>query len=123
MSENISNISFEQFETSINKNNIDEFSLIKAIIYSIIFLTGTIGNLIIILSVSINKELRSTTYIYLLNLSICDIIHLLSIPFTIITSVKKDWIFNIYVCKIFWLLNGINQFTSIALVSVVSIDR
>jgi hypothetical protein len=123
MSENISNISLEQFETSINKNQIDEFILIKAIIYTIIFLTGTIGNLLIILVVSINKELRSTTYIYLLNLSICDIIHLLSIPFTIITSVKKDWIFNIYACKIFWLFNGINQFTSIALVSVVSIDR
>jgi hypothetical protein len=96
---------------------------VKNFVYTFAFFSGIIGNLIIILTVSINKELRSTTYIYLLNLSICDIIHLLSIPFTIITSVKKDWIFNIYACKIFWLFNGINQFTSVAFVSVLSIDR
>ena len=126
LSENITNTSFEQFESLIDNVKVDHafnLNLLKTIIFTITFIVGITGNFLVILTISINKELRLTTHIYLMNLSISDFINLLSIPFTIITSVKQDWIFNTFICKIFWLLQGINQFTSVAFVSVLSIDR
>ena len=126
LSENITNTSFEQFESLIDNvqlNHAFNLNLLKTIIFTITFIVGITGNFLVILTISINKELRLTTHIYLLNLSISDFINLLSIPFTIITSIKQDWIFNTFICKIFWLLQGINQFTSVAFVSVLSIDR
>ena len=101
----------------------NEWILVKNILNSFAFIIGIIGNVIVILAISVNKGLRSTTHIYLLNLSISDFIYLLSIPFTIITSIKQDWIFNTFICKVFWLLQGVNQFTSVAFVSVLSVDR
>ena len=126
LNEHITNTSFEKFESLIDNEQINHaFSLnfIKIIVYTITFLLGIIGNFLVILTISINKELRLTTHIYLMNLSISDFINLLSIPFSIITSIKQDWIFNSFICKIFWLLQGINQFTSVAFISVLSIDR
>ena len=108
---------------STNNNSEYEWDLIKNILYLLIFSIGTIGNLIVIFTIFMNKKLRSTTHIYLLNLSIADFVYLLSIPLTVVTSIKQQWIFGTYFCKMFWSFNGINQFASVALVSALSIDR
>jgi hypothetical protein len=84
---------------------------------------GTIGNLLVIFVILMNRKVKTVTNMYLLHLAITDVIYLQSIPFSVITLIKQQWIFNFVFCKIFWTFTGINQFTSIFIIVVLAFDR
>ena len=47
----------------------------------------------------------------------------LGIPFLVVTSWHKEWIFGIAMCKIYMTTTSINQFTSSIFLTVMSADR
>ena len=95
----------------------------QILFYVLTFIIGIIGNLLVIFVILMNRKLKTVTNMYLLHLAITDFIYLLSIPFAIVALVKHKWVFNLLLCKVFWLFNGIHQFTSIFIVTVLAFDR
>lgn len=96
---------------------------IEIIIYIITYIFGTIGNLFVIVVILRYNVLQVSTNIYLFNLSLVDLLYIQNIPFNLITIIKCEWIFNLIICKLNWLLTSINQYTQVYLLILLGLDR
>lgn len=113
----------ENKESIMPENIIATFILVQIIFYVFIYTIGTIGNLLVIYVILVNRKLKTVTNMYLLNLAIADIIYLQGLPFSMVTLAKRKWIFKLSLCKIFWTMTGVNQFTGIFILTVLAFDR
>jgi hypothetical protein len=80
--------------------------------YTILFLIGTFGNGLVIISILRSSRLRTVTNTYLLNIAIADFVLLLSVPFLIVTILANGWIFGNVLCKMYYNFIHINQYVS-----------
>lgn len=75
--------------------------------YAIIFLLAVIGNSLVILTLVQNKRMRTITNVFLLNLAISDLfLGVLCMPFTLVGTLKRDFVFGEFMCKILPFLQG-----------------
>ena len=74
----------------------------QIVCYLLAFVAGTVGNILVIIVIATNKNLHTATNVFLLNLSVADLLYLQSIPFAIVTLVKQKWIFGVLMCKSYW---------------------
>ncbi|CAF3979320.1 unnamed protein product [Adineta steineri] len=116
ISNNISNA-----EVSILQNNNIIYYFVP--FYTILFLIGTFGNGLVIISIIRSSRLRTVTNTYLLNIAIADFLLLLSVPFLIITILANGWIFGNVLCKMYYNFIHINQYVSSLLLAALSFDR
>ncbi|KAM6448778.1 LOW QUALITY PROTEIN: C-C chemokine receptor type 1-like [Liasis olivaceus] len=79
-----------------------EGSTMVPTLYSLVFIFGLLGNLLVVLTEEY-KKFKSMTDIYLLNLAISDLVFIFSLPFQIYYS-KHNWVLGGALCKI---LSGI----------------
>ena len=91
--------------------------------YTILFLIGTFGNGLVIISIVRSSRLRTVTNTYLLNIAIADFVLLLSVPFLIVTILANGWIFGNVLCKMYYNFIHINQYVSSLLLAALSFDR
>jgi hypothetical protein len=91
--------------------------------YMILFLLGTFGNGLVIISILRSSRLRTVTNTYLLNIAAADLLLLLSIPFLIVTILANGWIFGTALCKMFYNCIHVNQYVSALLLAALSFDR
>jgi hypothetical protein len=91
--------------------------------YTILFLIGTFGNGLVIISILRSSRLRTVTNTYLLNIAIADFVLLLSVPFLIVTILANGWIFGNVLCKMYYNFIHINQYVSSLLLAALSFDR
>ncbi|GMR48041.1 hypothetical protein PMAYCL1PPCAC_18236 [Pristionchus mayeri] len=106
-----------------------------SIAYFCIFLFGSIGNGIVIVMIinvlsSIHKSRTtkrvSTTshvFIYVLGLSIVDLLVLIHLPFLIFEMWNKSFPFGNTLCKLYWFGESVNKLLSSFLMCVLSWDR
>ena len=99
------------------------FMVFIQICYAIICVVGLCGNTLVIFVVLRYSKMQTVTNIYILMLALADECFLVGIPFLIVTSVHKDWIFGMAMCKIYFTTTSINQFTSSIFLTVMSADR
>ncbi|XP_078086713.1 C-C chemokine receptor type 6a [Mustelus asterias] len=92
------------------------------ILYSIITITGLIGNGLVVLTYSFYKKAKSMTDMYLMNLAIADILFVVTLPFWAVNE-AKGWIFKNSACKILKGVYSINFYSGMLLLAVISIDR
>lgn len=92
-------------------------------LYSLVFVIGLIGNILVVLVLLQYKRLRSMTTIYLLNLAISDLIFLFTLPFWIDYKLKDDWIFGDHMCKLLSGLYFIGLYSEIFFIILLTIDR
>ncbi|CAF1112390.1 unnamed protein product [Adineta ricciae] len=92
-------------------------------IYTILFLIGTFGNGLVIISIIRSSRLRTVTNTYLLNIAVADFVLLLSVPFLIVTILAEGWIFGNVLCKMYYNFIHINQYVSSLLLAALSFDR
>ena len=92
-------------------------------VYTILFLLGTFGNGLVIISIIRSSRLRTVTNTYLLNIAIADFLLLLSVPFLIVTILANGWIFGSILCKMYYNFIHINQYVSSLLLAALSFDR
>ncbi|SPP80789.1 allatostatin-A receptor [Drosophila guanche] len=92
--------------------------------FGIIAVTGFIGNLLVIMVVVANKNMRSTTNLLILNLAVSDLLFvIICIPFTATDYVTPHWPFGNFWCRSTQYLIVVTAFASIYTLVLMSIDR
>lgn len=85
----------------------DEDHTLRIILYSLIFFLSVFGNLLIIVVLTVNKRMRTVTNTFLLSLAVSDLMMaVICMPFTLVPSILKDFIFGAPMCKIVTYLMG-----------------
>ncbi|CAK5031496.1 unnamed protein product [Meloidogyne enterolobii] len=98
--------------------------IIFGIIYINIFIFGLLGNLAIVLLTLRCSHLRSVQNIFILNLALSDVIVcLLSLPFTLVTNIFKEWLFGSAICHLLPMVQAVSVLVSTFSLSAIAIDR
>lgn len=99
------------------------FIFIFSILLVIVMFIGVIGNLLVIYVVLNYGRLKTVTNTYLLHLALSDLVFLSGIPFFASSLLIRGWIFGGFICKLFFLTQGVNQYTSIIILALLAFDR
>lgn len=92
-------------------------------LYSLVFVIGLVGNILVVLVLMQYKRLKSMTSIYLLNLAISDLLFLFTLPFWIDYSLKESWAFGNGMCKFLSGLYYVGLYSEIFFIILLTIDR
>lgn len=99
------------------------FCVVTAVIYTVVFIVGFLGNTLVIYVVVRYAKMKTVTNIYILNLALADELYILGIPFLATNSVLSYWPYGEFFCKVCMTADAISQFTSTFCLTVMSIDR
>ncbi|KAK5615596.1 hypothetical protein CRENBAI_024832 [Crenichthys baileyi] len=92
-------------------------------LFWIIFILGSVGNLLVVwIYLKVRNRLKTMTDVYLLNLAVADLLFLCTLPFWAVDAIK-GWDFGNSFCKIVSALYKINFFSSMLLLTCISVDR
>lgn len=92
-------------------------------LFWIIFILGAIGNLLVVwIYTTVRNRLKTMTDVYLLNLAIADLLFLFVLPFWAVEAIN-GWIFGVTFCRMVLALYKINFFSSMLLLTCISVDR
>ncbi|PNJ74542.1 ACKR2 isoform 6, partial [Pongo abelii] len=92
------------------------------VFYSMIFVLGLSGNLLLLMVLLRYVPRRRMVEIYLLNLAISNLLFLVTLPFWGI-SVAWHWVFGSFLCKMVSTLYTINFYSGIFFISCMSLDK
>nr|XP_048696031.1 galanin receptor type 1 isoform X2 [Caretta caretta] len=122
---NLSGLSEEEQDTKpLFGIGIENF--LTLIVFGVIFALGVLGNSLVIAVLARSKpgKPRSTTNIFILNLSIADLAYLLfCIPFQSTVYVLPTWVLGAFICKFIHYFFTISMLVSIFTLSAMSVDR
>ncbi|XP_015239904.1 PREDICTED: galanin receptor type 1-like [Cyprinodon variegatus] len=103
---------------------VDNF--ISLLIFGIIFILGVLGNSLVITVLARSKpgQPRSTTNIFILNLSVADLSYLLfCVPFQSTIYMLPTWVLGAFICKFIHYFFTVSMLVSIFTLSAMSVDR
>lgn len=109
--------------TSTMMNASVSFIPVFSISLIIVMCIGVLGNLLVIYVVLNYGRLKTVTNTYLLHLALSDLVFLSGIPFFVSSLMTRAWIFGGFVCKLFFLTQGVNQYTSVIILALLAFDR
>ncbi|NXP52058.1 GPR34 protein, partial [Heliornis fulica] len=99
-------------------------SLALIIFYSIIFVTGLVGNTIALLAFLCIHQKRNSIQVYLINVAVADLLLIFCLPFRIHYHTHKNiWKLGLILCKTVGTLFYMNMYISIVLLGLISLDR
>lgn len=111
------------FSTACETSGVRNFGrLFMPSLYAVIFVTGLLGNLLVIVTYVLYVKQKTMTDVYVMNLAIADLIFLCTLPFWAIDA-YNEWIFGTSMCKI---LNGVytvNFYSCMLTLACVSVNR
>ncbi|XP_067890835.1 C-X-C chemokine receptor type 2-like [Heterodontus francisci] len=108
--------------TSIQMDRFYVKGIIIAIIYSIVFILAVAGNSVVVMVILSAKYVRSSTDIYILNLTLSDLLFAFTLPFWAVYTVD-GWMFGNFMCKAISVLQEVNFYSGILLLVCISVDR
>lgn len=92
-------------------------------LFWIIFILGAVGNLLVVwIYTTVRNRLKTMTDVYLLNLAVADLLFLCMLPFWAVDAIK-GWDFGLSLCKMVSAVYKINFFSSMFLLTCISVDR
>ena len=90
----------------------------------VIIFAAVIGNTLILASLYRFSCLHTKTNVFVLNLAIADLfLAVFAMPFTLVSSIKYEWIFGNAMCQIVGVLNSVFCEASIMTLTFVSLER
>ncbi|XP_048056924.1 galanin receptor type 1 [Megalobrama amblycephala] len=101
-------------------------NFVTLLIFGLIFTLGVLGNSLVITVLAQRKpgQQRSTTNIFILNLSVADLSYLLfCIPFQSTVYMLPTWILGAFICKFIHYFFTVSMLVSIFTLSAMSVDR
>ncbi|XP_005991182.2 somatostatin receptor type 4 [Latimeria chalumnae] len=101
----------------------DASMVVIQFIYAVVCLIGLIGNSMVIFVILRYAKMKTATNIYILNLAIADELFMLSVPFLSASAALQHWPFGSWMCRTVLSVDGINMFTSVFCLTVLSVDR
>ena len=118
-------------ETPTPSSGVDPNHLIKIItticvpvVFGLIALVGIFGNALVIIVVTTNAQMRSTTNMLILNLAVADLLFIiLCVPSTATDYVLNSWPFGLVWCQTVQYLIYATSYVSIYTLILMSIDR
>ncbi|KAF7699240.1 P2Y purinoceptor 2-like [Silurus meridionalis] len=106
------------------KFNEDFKYILLPVSYGLVFLVGLILNITALYSILFRIKHWSPNTIYMINLTVCDTLYILTLPFLIYYYAdKNDWPFTEVFCKMIRFLFYTNLYGSILFLSCISIHR
>ena len=89
------------------------------------FIFGLCGNSLVLYIIAHFKNIRrkSIANYYIWNLSLADLLFVLTMPFFCYATFTSDWPFGEVGCKVAYVLRETNRFASVFLLSALSMDR
>ncbi|XP_053194847.1 somatostatin receptor type 5-like [Scomber japonicus] len=99
------------------------FNVFTAVVYTIVFIVGLLGNTLAIYVVVRYAKMKTVTNMYILNLALADELYILGIPFLATNSLLSYWPYGDFFCKVCMTADAMSQFTSTFCLTVMSIDR
>ncbi|KAH7732319.1 FMRFamide-related peptide activated G-protein coupled receptor [Aphelenchoides avenae] len=101
-----------------------ELGYLIVIAYSIVITIGAFGNLLTVLAVLRNPQMRTVRNFFILNLALSDFfICTVTAPITLYTVLYMFWPFGTSLCKIAGSLQGFNIFLSTFSIAAIAFDR
>lgn len=92
-------------------------------LFWIIFVLGAVGNLMVVfIYTTVRNRLKTMTDVYLLNLAVADLLFLGMLPFWAVDAIK-GWDVGVGLCKVVSAVYKINFFSSMFLLTCISVDR
>lgn len=83
------------------------YGRIQIPLYATIFLLAVGGNSLVILTLSHHQRMRTITNVFLLNLAVSDLLlGVLCMPFTLVGTLLRDFVFGEFMCKCLPYLQG-----------------
>ncbi|XP_041841703.1 cholecystokinin receptor type A [Melanotaenia boesemani] len=120
----IKNVSECEREEKLSPEAKDINQTVRIVLYSLIFLLSVLGNSLIIAVLVRNRRMRTVTNLFLLSLSISDLmVSLVCIPFTLIPNLMRDFIFGIGICKLVMYFMGVSVSVSTFNLVAISLER
>ncbi|XP_061693045.1 cholecystokinin receptor-like isoform X2 [Syngnathoides biaculeatus] len=105
-------------------NRPKEMHTLRIVLYTLIFLLGVFGNLLIIIVLLLNKRMRTVTNSFLLSLAISDLMMaIFCMPFTLIPNILEDFIFGAAMCKTVAYFMGLSVSISTFSLVAIAIER
>ncbi|XP_059016677.1 C-C chemokine receptor type 3 [Mustela lutreola] len=92
-------------------------------LYSLVFVVGLLGNVVVVVILTKYKRLRIMTNIFLLNLAISDLLFLISLVFWIHYVMWNEWVFGSFMCKFISGLYYMGLYSEIFFIILLTIDR
>lgn len=113
---------YEGKEPCYPNENEDFNRIFLPTVFSIIFVTGIVGNGLVIIVMGYQKKLRSMTDKYRLHLSVADLLFVLTLPFWAVDA-AANWYFGNFLCKAVHVIYTVNLYGSVLILAFISLDR
>uniref|UniRef100_A0A8C5QUC7 G-protein coupled receptors family 1 profile domain-containing protein n=1 Tax=Leptobrachium leishanense TaxID=445787 RepID=A0A8C5QUC7_9ANUR len=100
-------------------------SVVVPVIFSLIFLLGTVGNsLVLAVVLRSGQRTPNTTNLFILNLSVADVSFIIfCVPFQATIYSLEDWVFGAFMCKAVHFFIYLTMYASSFTLAAVSVDR
>ena len=110
-------------ETNCNETNLTFHYPLYATTYILIFIPGLLANsaALWVLCRFISK--KNKAIIFMINLSVADLAHVLSLPFRIYYYISHHWPFQRIPCLLCFYLKYLNMYASICFLTCISLQR
>ncbi|XP_006271538.1 putative P2Y purinoceptor 10 [Alligator mississippiensis] len=99
-----------------------QFSLYAAT-YIIIFIPGLLANSIALWILCRFISKKSKAIIFMINLAVADLAHVLSLPLRMFYYLNHTWPFGSYFCQLCFYLKYLNMYASICFLTCISMQR
>ncbi|XP_051968823.1 neuropeptide FF receptor 1-like [Xyrauchen texanus] len=92
--------------------------------YILIFSLCMLGNILVCVIVLKNRQMRTVTNIFILNLAISDLlVGIFCLPITLVDNLITGWPFDVVICKMSGLVQGASVSASVFTLVVIAVER